>query len=53
MIVRFVAVGKVKERGVKETIDEYVGRIKHYARVEEVELKDERHADLEIGRAHV
>ncbi len=46
MIVRFVVVGKVKERGVKDTIDEYVGRIKHYARVEEVELKDEREADL-------
>lgn len=46
MIVRFVVVGKVKERGVKDTIEEYVGRIKHYARVEEVELKDERETDL-------
>lgn len=46
MIVRFVVVGKVKERGVRETIDEYASRIKHYARYEEVELKDERESDL-------
>lgn len=46
MIIRFVVVGKVKERGVRETIDEYAARIKHYARYEEVELKDERESDL-------
>lgn len=40
MWVRIAAVGKVKERGVRATLDEYYGRIGHYARFKEVELKD-------------
>jgi 23S rRNA (pseudouridine1915-N3)-methyltransferase len=35
-----VAVGKVKERGVREAIDDYVGRIGRYLPVEEIELRD-------------
>jgi 23S rRNA (pseudouridine1915-N3)-methyltransferase len=38
--VRIVAVGKIKERGIREALDDYYGRIAHYARFEEVELKD-------------
>jgi 23S rRNA (pseudouridine1915-N3)-methyltransferase len=35
-----VAVGKVKERGLREAIDDYLARIARYVAVEEVELKD-------------
>ncbi len=38
--VRVIAVGRIKERGVREAIDDYAKRIGHYARFEEVELKD-------------
>lgn len=40
MRVLIVAVGKVKERGARELVDEYLKRIGRYARVEEIELKD-------------
>jgi 23S rRNA (pseudouridine1915-N3)-methyltransferase len=35
-----VAVGKVKERGIREAIDEYAARIQRYAKLEEIELTD-------------
>jgi len=38
--VAIVAVGKIKERGVREAVDEYVGRLKRYVNFEEIELKD-------------
>lgn len=38
--VRVIAVGRVKERGIREAIDDYAKRLGHYARFEEVELKD-------------
>jgi 23S rRNA (pseudouridine1915-N3)-methyltransferase len=38
--VRVIAVGRVKERGVREAIDDYEKRIGRHARFEEVELKD-------------
>jgi 23S rRNA (pseudouridine1915-N3)-methyltransferase len=38
--VLIVAVGKVKERGARELVDDYLKRIGRYARVEEIELKD-------------
>jgi len=45
--VRLIAVGKVKERGLRDAVDDYVGRIKRYAKVKEVELKDGSPADVE------
>lgn len=42
-----VAVGKLKERGIREAADDYVKRISRYARPEEVELKDLPPAELE------
>jgi len=38
--VHVVAVGKIKERGLRELIDDYVKRIGRYATFHEVELKD-------------
>lgn len=40
MRILIVAVGKVKERGAREFVDDYLKRISRYARVEEIELKD-------------
>lgn len=41
MRVAIVAVGKVKERPLRQVLDDYLGRIGRYAKLEEVELKDE------------
>jgi 23S rRNA (pseudouridine1915-N3)-methyltransferase len=38
--ILLVAVGKVKERGIREAIDDYTGRIQRYAKLEEIELPD-------------
>ena len=40
MRVQIVAVGKVKEAGIREAIDEYLGRARRHVPVDEVELKD-------------
>jgi 23S rRNA (pseudouridine1915-N3)-methyltransferase len=45
--VRIVAVGKIKERGIREALDDYYGRIAHYARFDEVEIKDGDPAEIE------
>lgn len=41
MRVAIVAVGKVKERSLRKVLDDYLGRIGRYCKVEEIELKDE------------
>ncbi|HJL18021.1 MAG TPA: 23S rRNA (pseudouridine(1915)-N(3))-methyltransferase RlmH [Sandaracinaceae bacterium LLY-WYZ-13_1] len=41
MRVAIVAVGKVKERPLRKVLDDYLGRIGRYAKLAEVELKDE------------
>ncbi len=48
-----VAVGKVKERALREVIDDYAARIGRYARYEEVELKDgsAEHVEARFRRA--
>jgi 23S rRNA (pseudouridine1915-N3)-methyltransferase len=38
--VHVVAVGKIKERGIREAVDDYARRIGRYAQYHEVELKD-------------
>lgn len=40
MRVRIIAVGKIKEKGIREAINDYVSRISRYAKCEEVELRD-------------
>ncbi|MBX3181814.1 MAG: 23S rRNA (pseudouridine(1915)-N(3))-methyltransferase RlmH [Polyangiaceae bacterium] len=40
MRIRIVAVGKLKERALREVLDDYLGRIRRYAPVEELELRD-------------
>lgn len=46
MRIVIVAVGKVKERGIREGIDEYVGRIRRYAKCDEVEFADAPEREL-------
>lgn len=38
--VAIIAVGKVKQSGLREELDDYLGRIKRYAACDELELKD-------------
>lgn len=47
MHVHVVAVGKIKERGVREWIDDYAKRISRYADYHELELKDGSAAEVE------
>jgi len=46
MRVRIVAVGKLKESYWREAVDEYLARLKRYADVSEVELRDESPSHL-------
>jgi len=41
MKYRVVAVGRVKDAGLRAACDDYRDRLSHYAKVEEVEVKDE------------
>ncbi len=47
MKVHVISVGKIKERGVRELLDDYAGRIQRYASFHEVELKDGNAAEVE------
>lgn len=47
MHVHVVAVGKIKERGLREVIDDYARRIGRYADFHEVELKDGTESEVE------
>ncbi|MDB4985373.1 MAG: m3Psi1915 methyltransferase RlmH [Myxococcaceae bacterium] len=42
-----MAVGKIKERGLRELIDDYTKRIGRYGTYHELELKDARHDELD------
>ena len=46
MHVHVIAVGKIKERGARELIDDYAKRIGRYATFHELELKDGAEAEL-------
>ena len=35
-----LAVGKIKERGLRETADDYLKRLQRYARCDEIEVRD-------------
>ena len=41
-----IAVGKVKERGIREAIDDYVKRIKRYVAFDEIELRDAKEREV-------
>lgn len=41
MKISVIAVGKIREKNVREMADDYLKRLKHYVRIEEVEPKDD------------
>lgn len=47
MKIAIIAVGRVKERGLRDAIDEYEKRIKRYAKLDEIELEDGSAAEVE------
>ena len=40
MRIKVVAVGKLKDRGLREVVENYAKRLKRYGKFEEVELRD-------------
>ncbi len=46
MRIVVIAVGKVKERGLRDAIDDYEGRIRRYAKLDEIELADGKESDV-------
>lgn len=40
MDIKIIAIGKIKDRSYSQKIEEYIGRIRHDARLEIVEIKD-------------
>jgi 23S rRNA (pseudouridine1915-N3)-methyltransferase len=44
--IAIIAVGKVKQAGIRSELDDYLGRLKRYATTTEVELKDAPEKDL-------
>ena len=46
MRVRIVAVGKIKDKPVRELLRDYYGRIDRYGRLEEIELRDGDEAEV-------
>ena len=50
MTVTIITVGSLKESYLKEAISEYKKRLSQFARVEEVELKEERISDEDNSR---
>lgn len=51
MKIRIVAVGRVKRGALRELLDDYVGRLRRYCAVEEVELKDGPRVAEQIAKA--
>lgn len=47
MRISIIAVGKIKQAGLRAELDGYLGRIRRYASLDEVELKDGTEADVE------
>ena len=41
MKIRVLAVGKLKEAHYRDAVDEYLGRLRHYANIEEIEVRDD------------
>jgi 23S rRNA (pseudouridine1915-N3)-methyltransferase len=46
--VTIIAVGKIKQAGLRSELDDYLGRIRRYANCDEIELKDGTDAELTV-----
>jgi 23S rRNA (pseudouridine1915-N3)-methyltransferase len=45
--ISIIAVGKIKQAGLRAELDDYLGRIRRYASCDEIELKDGSDAELQ------
>jgi 23S rRNA (pseudouridine1915-N3)-methyltransferase len=45
--IAIIAVGKIKQAGLRSELDDYLGRIRRYASCDEIELKDGSDAELQ------
>jgi len=46
MRIAIIAVGKIKQQGLRAELDDYLGRIRRYASCDEIELKDAGEREL-------
>lgn len=46
MKIAIIAVGKLKQAGLREAVDDYLGRVRRYAPCDELELKDAPEREL-------
>jgi 23S rRNA (pseudouridine1915-N3)-methyltransferase len=46
MRIAIIAVGKIKQPGLRSELDDYLGRIRRYASCDEIELKDAAEREL-------
>ena len=46
MRIAIIAVGKIKQAGLRAELDDYLGRIRRYAGCDEIELKDAAEGEL-------
>ena len=46
MRLSILAVGKVKERGIREAIDDYIGRVARHFPIDEIEVRDAPETEL-------
>ena len=47
MRITIIAVGKIKQVGLRSELDDYLGRIRRYTSCDEIELKDGSDAELQ------
>ncbi|MBZ0120280.1 MAG: 23S rRNA (pseudouridine(1915)-N(3))-methyltransferase RlmH, partial [Sandaracinaceae bacterium] len=47
MKIAIVAVGKVKEKPVRAILEDYLERVRRYARLEEIELRDGSESEVQ------
>ena len=45
-MIKIICIGKIKEKYLREAIEDYVKRIKKYTNFEIIELKDENDQDI-------
>lgn len=51
MKIVIVAIGRMKDRGLRQAIDEYEKRIERYAKIEEIEIEDAPDVASRLARA--
>ncbi|MGC4088266.1 MAG: 23S rRNA (pseudouridine(1915)-N(3))-methyltransferase RlmH [Polyangiaceae bacterium] len=49
MKIQFVVQGKLKDKGLRSLVDDYLGRIRRYVRCDELELRDASGFERAVG----